>query len=148
MEGVGIFSLAQEPSVSPNPKQPPQLWNSPPQNITCTLSQPYLVAEDFNLAVGSVHGLVTPVVVAVGVDLQVQGQAFHPLLRGEIRAEAVHRNENLQERKPIRHKCHGNSWQGATQPELRAKCRPSPSRESFLSFEVSAESHTKQYHGP
>lgn len=134
--------------MSPNTKQPPQLWNSPPQNISCTLSQPHLVAKDFNLAVGSVHGLVTPVVVAVGVDLQVQGQAFHPLLRGEIRAEAVHRNENLQERKSIRQKCHGNSWQGAAQPELRAKCGSSPSWESCLSFEASAESHTKQHHVP
>lgn len=42
---------------------------------------------------------VTPVIVAVGVNLKIQGQAFNSLLRGEIRAEAIHRNENLQKRK-------------------------------------------------
>ena len=41
---------------------------------------------------------VTPVIVAVGVDLKIQRQAFNSLLRREIRAEAVHRNENLQKR--------------------------------------------------
>lgn len=44
-------------------------------------------------------GFVTPVVVAVGVDLKIQGQAFNTLLRGEIRAEAVHRDEHLRKGK-------------------------------------------------
>lgn len=34
-------------------------------------------------------GLVAAVVVAVGVDLQVQGKTLHALLRGEVRAQAV-----------------------------------------------------------
>lgn len=42
---------------------------------------------------------VTPVIVAVSVNLKIQGQAFNSLLRGKICAEAVHRNENLQKRK-------------------------------------------------
>lgn len=80
-------------------KQAAKLWNSLSQRVTGTLTQPYLVAEDFNLTVGSVDRFVTPVIVAVGVNLKIQGQAFNSLLRGEIRAEAVHRNENLQKRK-------------------------------------------------
>lgn len=76
-------------------KQAAKLWNSLSQRVTGTLTQPYLVAEDFNLTVGSVDRFVTPVIVAVGVNLKIQGQAFNSLLRGEIRAEAVHRNENL-----------------------------------------------------
>ena len=54
-----------------------------------------LVAEDLDLAVGTVDGLVAAVVVAVGVDLQVEGQTLHPLLRGEVCAQAVHRDEDL-----------------------------------------------------
>lgn len=76
-----------------------KLWNSLSQRVTGTLTQPYLVTEDFNLAIGSVDRFITPVIVAVGVNLKIQGQAFNSLLRGEIRAEAIHRNENLQKRK-------------------------------------------------
>lgn len=56
----------------------------------------HLVAEDLDLAVGSVHGLVAAVVVAVGVDLDVQRQPLHALLGGEVCAQAVHRDEHLQ----------------------------------------------------
>ena len=38
------------------------------------------VAEDLDLAEGAVDGLVAAVVVAVGVDLDHEGQALHPLL--------------------------------------------------------------------
>lgn len=40
-------------------------------------------------------GFVAAVVVAVGVDLQVQREAFHALLRGEVCAQAVDGNEDL-----------------------------------------------------
>lgn len=42
-------------------------------------------------------GLVAAVVVAVCVDLQVQGQALHSLLGREVGAQAVHRDEDLQQ---------------------------------------------------
>ena len=42
------------------------------------------------------RGLVAAVVVTVGVDLNVEGQPLHALLRGEIRAQAVHGDEHLQ----------------------------------------------------
>lgn len=71
----------------------------PSKAVIGTLIQAYLVAEDFNLAVGSVDRFVTPVIVAVSVNLKIQGQAFNSLLRRKICAEAVHRNENLQKRK-------------------------------------------------
>lgn len=54
-----------------------------------------LVAEDFDLAVGAVDGLVAAVVVAVGVDLQVQWQTLHALLGGEVCAQAVDGDEDL-----------------------------------------------------
>lgn len=82
-------------------QKPPKLRSSLSQSIICTLIQLYLVTEDFNLAVGTVHRFVTPVVVAVGVDLKIQGQAFNSFLRGKICAEAVHRDENLQKRKTV-----------------------------------------------
>lgn len=56
-----------------------------------------LVTEDFDLAVGAVDGLVATVVVAVRVDLQVQGETLHPFLRGEVRAQTVDGDEDLQE---------------------------------------------------
>lgn len=79
-------------------KKAAKLWSSLSKTVTGTLIQPYLVAEDFNLAVGSVDRFVTPVIVAVSVNLKIQGQAFNSLLRGKICAEAVHRNENLQKK--------------------------------------------------
>lgn len=79
----------------------PKLRSSLSQSVICTLTQPYLVTEDFNLAVGTVHRFVTPVVVAVGVNLKIQGQAFNSLLRRKVCAEAVHRDENLQKRKTV-----------------------------------------------
>lgn len=54
-----------------------------------------LVAEDLDLAVGAVNGLVAAVVVAVGVDLQVQGETLHTFLRREVCAQTVDRDENL-----------------------------------------------------
>lgn len=41
-------------------------------------------------------GLVAAVVVAVGVDLQVQRKTLHALLRGEVRAQAVDGDEDLR----------------------------------------------------
>lgn len=54
-----------------------------------------LVAEHLDLAVGAVNWLVAAVVVAVGVDLQVQGETLHTLLRGEVCAQTVDRDEDL-----------------------------------------------------
>ncbi|ETE60170.1 hypothetical protein L345_14089, partial [Ophiophagus hannah] len=44
------------------------------------LGQLYLVTEDFNLAVSSVDGFVASVVVAVGVNLKIEREAFDPFL--------------------------------------------------------------------
>lgn len=64
-----------------------------------------LVTEDLDLAVGAVDGLVAAVVVAVGVDLQVQGKTLHAFLRGEVCAQAVDRDEDLHRtKKRRRHK--------------------------------------------
>lgn len=46
------------------------------------------------------HRLVAAVVVAVGVDLDVERQALHALLGGEVRAQAVHRDEHLRGEAP------------------------------------------------
>lgn len=57
--------------------------------IRCSsLSPPlaHLVTEDLYLAVGPVYWLVAAVVIAVGVNLNVEGQALHALLRREIGA--------------------------------------------------------------
>lgn len=40
-------------------------------------------------------GLVAAVVVAVGVDLQVEGKTLHTLLRGEVCAQTVDGDEDL-----------------------------------------------------
>ena len=40
--------------------------------------------------------LVAAVVVAVGVDLDHEWQALHPLLGREVCAQAVHRDEDLE----------------------------------------------------
>ncbi len=58
----------------------------------------HLITEDLDLTVGSVQGFVAAVVVAVGVDLYHQRKTLHPLLRGEVCAKTVHRDEDL----PIR----------------------------------------------
>lgn len=49
------------------------------------------------------HRLVAAVVIAVGVNLDVQRQPLHTLLRREVCAQAVHRDENLQteEKDPV-----------------------------------------------
>lgn len=54
-----------------------------------------LVTEDFDLAVGTVDGLVAAVVVAVGVNLQVQRKTLHALLRGEVRTQTIDGDKNL-----------------------------------------------------
>lgn len=54
-----------------------------------------LVTEHLDLAVGAVNWLVAAVVVAVGVDLQVQRETLHTLLRGEVCAQTVDRDEDL-----------------------------------------------------
>jgi len=55
----------------------------------------HLITEDLDLAVGSMQRFVTAVVVAVGVYLYHQRKTLHPLLRGEICAQTVHRDEDL-----------------------------------------------------
>lgn len=56
----------------------------------------YLVTEDLDLAHSPVHQLAAATATVVGVDLQVQGHPLHPLLGGEVCAQAVHPNEHLQ----------------------------------------------------
>lgn len=52
----------------------------PKQKIQEGLGQLYLVTEDFNLAVSSVDGFVASVVVAVGVNLKIEREAFDTFL--------------------------------------------------------------------
>lgn len=56
----------------------------------------YLVTEDLDLADSPMHQLAAATAAVVGVDLQVQGDTLHSLLRGEVRAQAVHPNKHLQ----------------------------------------------------
>lgn len=56
----------------------------------------YLVTEDLDLADSPVHQLAAATATVVGVDLQVQGDSLHSLLRGEVCAQAVHPNKHLQ----------------------------------------------------
>lgn len=56
----------------------------------------YLVTEDLDLAHSPVHQLAAATATVVGVDLQVQGDSLHPLLGGEVCAQAVHPNKHLQ----------------------------------------------------
>lgn len=56
----------------------------------------HLVAEDLDLRVSSVQRFVAAVVVAVCVDLDHQRKTLHPLLRGKVCAQTVHRDEDLQ----------------------------------------------------
>lgn len=55
-----------------------------------------LVTEDFDLAEGTVDGLVAAVVVAVGVNLDVQRKTLHALLGGEVGAQTVDGDEDLK----------------------------------------------------
>ena len=59
----------------------------------------YLITEDLDLAGGSVQQLVGSRAEVVGVDLQVEGEALHSLLRGEVRAQGVDADVNLDEEK-------------------------------------------------
>lgn len=63
----------------------------------CTSSPSHLVAEDLDLSKGPVDGSAAAAVVAVGVDLDNQRHPLHALLRGEVRAQTVHRDEHLRE---------------------------------------------------
>lgn len=131
-------------------KKAAKLWSSLSKTVTGTLIQPYLVAEDFNLAVGSVDRFVTPVIVAVSVDLKIQGQAFHSLLRGKICAEAVDRNENLQRRKAaaVSSDTRTPDWplsKGSTWGVLRLKCCSLPLQQHLLSSETPGKIPKKQY---
>lgn len=87
---------------------------------------------------------VTPVIVAVGVDLKIQGQAFNTLLRGEIRAEAVHRDENLQKGRsaPISDTQTPGRW--ARHGLARAECWSSL-LQAGISPEKSSKIPKKQY---
>lgn len=59
----------------------------------------HLVTEDLNLSISSVDGPAVAAVVAVGVNLDYERHSLHPLLRGEVCAEAVHRDEDLRGKK-------------------------------------------------
>ena len=55
----------------------------------------HLIAEDLDLAGGPVDEAVGARAEVVRVDLQVEGQTLHPLLRGEVRAQGVDANVHL-----------------------------------------------------
>lgn len=59
----------------------------------------YLVTENFDLAEGTVDGLIAAVIVAVCVNLNHQRKALHSFLGREVCAQAVHGDENLFPRK-------------------------------------------------
>lgn len=56
---------------------------------------PYLIAEYLDLADSSVHQPACPAAAVISVNLEVQGDALHSLLGGEVCAQAVHPNEDL-----------------------------------------------------
>lgn len=56
----------------------------------------YLITEDLNLARGPVNEVICSWADVVRVDLEVERQAFHPLLRGEVCAQRVDADVNLQ----------------------------------------------------
>lgn len=55
-----------------------------------------LIAEDLDLACSSVDETVGARAEVVRVDLQVQRDAFYPLLRGEVCAERIDANIHLR----------------------------------------------------
>lgn len=63
---------------------------------TVPAGHPHLVAEDLDLSVGPVNWPAAAAVVAVGVDLDCQRHPFHALLRGEVCAQTVHGDEDLE----------------------------------------------------
>lgn len=63
----------------------------------------HFIAEDLDLAGGSVYELVGSRADVVGVDLQVQRKTFHSLLRGEVRAQGVDADVHLEERERVGH---------------------------------------------
>jgi len=56
----------------------------------------HLVAEDLDLGEGPVDRPAAAAVVAVGVDLDDQRRSLHALLRGEVGAQTVRRDEDLK----------------------------------------------------
>lgn len=67
--------------------------------VLLSSSRPHLVTEDLDLTEGPVDRLAAAAAVAVGVDLDYQRHALHPLLGREVRAQAVHRDKDLRKRK-------------------------------------------------
>lgn len=68
----------------------------------------HLIAEDLDLASSSVYELVGPGAEVVGVNLQVEREAFHSLLRGEVCAQGVNANVHLEDknRRPFQYIMH------------------------------------------
>ena len=58
----------------------------------------YLIAEDLDLAGGSVDEPVGARAEVIRVDLEVQRQTLHSLLRGEVCAQGVDANVHLERR--------------------------------------------------
>lgn len=67
--------------------------------MSCASSLSHLVAEDLDLSEGPVDGPAAAAVVAIGVDLDNQRHPLHSLLRGEVSAQTIHRDENLRGQK-------------------------------------------------
>lgn len=68
-----------------------------PLSLIIVLST-YLITKNLDLAVGSVDGFIAAVVVAVRIYLDHQRKPLHSFLRGEVRAQAIHGDENLCDR--------------------------------------------------
>lgn len=66
------------------------------RQLMLPLTLPHLVTKDLDLSEGPVDGPAAAAVVAVGVDLDYQRHALHSLLRGEVCAQTVHRDEDLE----------------------------------------------------
>lgn len=62
---------------------------------TLTRAHTYLVTEDLDLADSTVHQALSACSTVIGVNLQVEGDTLHPLLRGEVCAQTVDTDEHL-----------------------------------------------------
>lgn len=56
----------------------------------------HFVAEDLDLAVSSMNGLIATIIVTVCINLNHQRKSFHPFLGREICTQAIHSDENLR----------------------------------------------------
>lgn len=65
------------------------------------MKETYLIAENLDLAGGSVYELVGSRADVVGVDLQVQRKPLHALLGGKVCAQGVDADVHLEKREMV-----------------------------------------------